>query len=97
MDVNKDLEAVEFILVDSLGNPYDQSGEFRQVGYNFDDDVSFTGKITLAKCVSALRKDMRKHGLILGRDLWISEAHAIYPSRGEVLVMHLISPKITRK
>jgi hypothetical protein len=97
MDINKDLEAVEFILIDSLGNPCDEAGEFRSVSYDFADDVSFTGKITLAKCVSALRKDMGKHGLILGRDLWIGDASAVYPSRVVVLDLDLISSKITRK
>jgi len=97
MDINKDLEAVEFILVDSLGNPYDQNGEFRQVGYDDYEDMAFTGKITLAKCVSALRKDMGKHGLILGRDLWIGNVSAVYPSRVVILDLDLISSKITRK
>ena len=97
MDINKDLEAIEFILVDSLGNPLDHRGELRSVSYDYTEDLAFTGKITLAKCVSALRKDMGKHGLILGRDLWIGEASAVYPSRVVVLDLDLISSKITRK
>lgn len=97
MDINKDLEAIEFILVDSLGNPLDDRGELRCVSYDYTEDLAFMGKITLAKCVSALRKDMGKHGLILGRDLWIGEASAVYPSRVVVLDLDLISSKITRK
>jgi hypothetical protein len=97
MDINKDLEAVEFILVDSLGNPFDYRGELRCVSYDYTEDLAFTGTITLAKCVAALRKDTRKYGDILGRDLWIGEATAFYPSRVVVLDLDLISSKITRK
>lgn len=97
MDTPKNIFDIIFTLFDKFGSPFDEVGEMRCVSYSCYDDHLITGKLTLAKAVTALRKDMGKHGLVIGRDLWIGEIWADYGSENSFLSLDLLSPKITRK